>query len=293
MTEKSVISVDVTVTNVGNVKGKEVVQLYGTPPYKDGGIEKSSVNLVAFDKTRVLRPGESETLTLSFTLSDLASYDCYDKNNNGFMGYELEAGDYLVSVRKNAHDVVETANSVITYTVKGDIKIETDPVTGAKVENRFTGDTAYGGMPIDGTGSDQGQIPLMTRTNFTGTFPTSRTTNRTGSKVTAAKNYIYEPTADEILTTMPTQGDGSAGKYLFYTKEDGSPATESELRTGSGLVINKELMMELGNPDNYDSPKWEELLNQLSITDLKILTKCGEKASVIGRIVEGEGVTIK
>ena len=71
LTEKSVISVDVTVTNVGNVKGKEVVQLYGTPPYKDGGIEKSSVNLVAFDKTRVLRPGESETLTLSFTLSDL------------------------------------------------------------------------------------------------------------------------------------------------------------------------------------------------------------------------------
>ena len=275
LNEKTVISVDVTVTNVGNVKGKEVVQLYGSAPYTAGGIEKSAVNLVAFGKTGMLRPGESETITLTFNLYDLASYDCYDKNNNGFMGYELEAGDYIISLRDNAHDVINCENSVITYTLEQGIKIETDPITGAKVQNRFTGDTAYGGMPIDGTGSDQGQIPLMTRTNFAGTFPTGRTANRTGSKVNAAKIYVYEPTESERLVEMPTQGDGSAGKYLFYTREDGSPATESELRTGSGLVINKELMMELGNPDNFDSPKWEEVLNQLSMTDLKILTKCG------------------
>ena len=275
LTASSVISVDVTVTNVGEKKGKEVVQLYATPPYTDGGIEKSAVNLVAFDKTIMLRPGESQTLTLSFTLSDIASYDCYDKNGNGFAGYELEAGEYVVSLRKDAHNVVDTENANISYNLSSGIKIEVDPVTGAKVENRFTGDTAYSGMPIDGTGSDQGQIPLMTRADFAGTFPTKRTADRTGSKVNASKVYLYEPVGDEILTEMPTQGDGTPGKYLFYTKEDGSPANDSELRTGKGLVINKELMMELGNPDNYDSDKWNEVLNQLSINDLKILTKCG------------------
>ena len=275
LTASSVISVDVTVTNVGEKKGKEVVQLYATPPYTDGGIEKSAVNLVAFDKTIMLRPGESQTLTLSFTLSDIASYDCYDKNGNGFAGYELEAGEYVVSLRKDAHNVVDAENASITYNLSSGIKIEVDPVTGAKVENRFTGDTAYSGMPIDGTGSDQGQIPLMTRADFAGTFPTKRTSDRTGSKVNASKVYLYEPVGDEILTEMPTQGDGTPGKYLFYTKEDGSPANDSELRTGKGLVINKELMMELGNPDNYDSEKWNEVLNQLSINDLKILTKCG------------------
>ncbi len=110
------------------------------------------------------------------------------------------------------------------------------------MENRFTGDTAYSGIGIDGTGSNEGQIPLMTRTDFAGTFPTSRTPNRTGSKVTNSANYLYEPEGEEILTAMPTQGDGSAGEYLFYTKADGSPANDTELRTGEGLVINKELI---------------------------------------------------
>lgn len=71
------ITVDVTVTNTGDTPGKDVVQLYYTPPYTNGGIEKSSVNLIAFDKTDILEPGASQTLTLSFDEEDMASYDTY------------------------------------------------------------------------------------------------------------------------------------------------------------------------------------------------------------------------
>src|SRR5699024_1646234 len=68
--EDGTVSVDVTVTNEGDAKGKEVVELYFTPPYTNGGIEKSEVNLIAFEKTDILEPGDSQTLTLTFTKED-------------------------------------------------------------------------------------------------------------------------------------------------------------------------------------------------------------------------------
>lgn len=97
------ISVDVTVTNTGDAAGKEVVELYYNPPYINGGIEKSSVNLAAFDKTQMLEPGQSETITLSFSIEDMASYDTY-----GVGGYVLEAGDYEISLRSDSHNVIDS-----------------------------------------------------------------------------------------------------------------------------------------------------------------------------------------
>lgn len=97
------ISVDVTVTNTGDAAGKEVVELYYNPPYTNGGIEKSSVNLAAFDKTEMLEPGQSETMTLSFSIEDMASYDTY-----GVGGYVLEAGDYEISLRSDSHNVIDS-----------------------------------------------------------------------------------------------------------------------------------------------------------------------------------------
>lgn len=97
-----VISVDVTVTNTGDTAGKDVVELYYTPPYTNGGIEKAEVNLAAFDKTGVLEPGASETVTLAFDTEDMASYDTHGKGC-----YVLEAGDYGISLRTDAHTVVD------------------------------------------------------------------------------------------------------------------------------------------------------------------------------------------
>lgn len=107
-----IISVDVTVTNTGDTAGKDVVELYYTPPYTNGGIEKAAVNLAAFDKTDLLEPGASQTLTLSFAMEDFASYDTYGTGH-----YVLEEGEYTVSLRTDAHtvvaeDTVEVADTI-------------------------------------------------------------------------------------------------------------------------------------------------------------------------------------
>ena len=69
-------------------------------------IEKSALELGAFAKTGLLEPGASQEVILTFAVEDMASYDCYDANGNGFAGYELDEGDYVLTVRSDAHTVV-------------------------------------------------------------------------------------------------------------------------------------------------------------------------------------------
>ena len=99
------ITVRAWVKNTGNYAGKDVVQVYYTPEYHQGGIEKADVNLVGFAKTDLLLPGESDVVTVTFKAQDMASFDAYDDNGNGFEGWELEAGDYTISLRTDSHTV--------------------------------------------------------------------------------------------------------------------------------------------------------------------------------------------
>ncbi len=108
------ITLNVTVTNTGDVAGKDVVEVYYNPPYTNGGIEKASANLAAFAKTDLLEPGSSQELTLSFNAEDMASYDEYNAKC-----YVLEAGDYTISINTDSHNVIDTyvytVDSTITY----------------------------------------------------------------------------------------------------------------------------------------------------------------------------------
>ncbi|MCD7761503.1 MAG: glycoside hydrolase family 3 C-terminal domain-containing protein, partial [Clostridiales bacterium] len=83
------ITFDVTVTNTGSVAGKDVVEIYFNPPYTNGGIEKATANLLDFEKTEELGAGESQTISFSIPIEQMASYD---DTTNGC--YVLEAGDY-------------------------------------------------------------------------------------------------------------------------------------------------------------------------------------------------------
>lgn len=96
------ISFDVTVTNTGDVSGKDVVEVYYTAPYTEGGIEKSAVDLVEFAKTEIIHPQESQTITISFNEEDMASYDTYGKGC-----YVLEAGDYGIKIMSDSHHVID------------------------------------------------------------------------------------------------------------------------------------------------------------------------------------------
>lgn len=90
VTKDGKIELKVTVTNTGDLPGRDVVELYYSAPYTKGGIEKSAIKLGAFAKTAELKPGQFENVKLTMDVEEMKSYDCYDANNNGFMGYELE-----------------------------------------------------------------------------------------------------------------------------------------------------------------------------------------------------------
>ena len=106
------VSFDVTVTNNGTAAGKDVVEVYYNPPYTNGGIEKASANLIDFAKTDVLQPGESQTINVSFSEEDMASYDTY---GNGC--YVLETGDYEISINSDSHNAIASQTVSVADTV--------------------------------------------------------------------------------------------------------------------------------------------------------------------------------
>lgn len=130
----------VTVTNIGSVAGKDVVEIYSNPPYTNGGIEKSTANLLDFDKTKELVPGESETISFSIPVEDLASYDYQDEGC-----YVLEQGDYILSINADSHTVLDAE----TYTVNAEIvygennKRDSDAVAAANEFGFAEGDFTY------------------------------------------------------------------------------------------------------------------------------------------------------
>lgn len=134
------VSVDVTVTNTGDVAGKDVAEIYYNPPYTNGGIEKASVNLAGFAKTGMLEPGESETVTVTFTAEEMASYD-----DKAAKAYVLEAGDYEISLRTDSHTVVDTKTYTVdeTITYDEDNARSTDETTATNQLDFANGELTY------------------------------------------------------------------------------------------------------------------------------------------------------
>ncbi len=156
------IEIEVEVTNTGDTAGKEVVQIYYTAPYTPGGIEKSHVALAGFEKTAMLEPGASETLTVELAVEDMASYDYADAG-----AYVLEAGDYEIKLMENAHDVIDSEIYTVEETIvyDGDNKRESDETAAV---NQF--DDAHD----DGLG----ETVYVSRADWEGTLPTERTPDR-------------------------------------------------------------------------------------------------------------------
>ncbi len=225
------ITVDVTVTNTGSVAGKDVVELYDTPPYTNGGIEKAAVNLVAFDKTKLLEPGESQTLTLSFTQESLASYDA-----NVNKAYVLEEGEYVVSLRTDSHTVVDektfTVGSTIVYGENN--KRSTDVVAATNHFDSALGNATY-----------------LSRADHFANYAEATASPASYSMTDEAKaeyvcNLNYDPMA-------------------LNNENDEMPVTGAN----NGLVLE-----DLRGAD-YDDPRWEQLLDQLTVDEMVPLIGLG------------------
>ena len=136
------VSVDAVVTNTGSVPGKEVVQMYVAAP--QGVLGKAAKVLCDYAKTKTLAPGESQTLTLTARMEDLASFDDLGKTGNKSC-YVLEAGDYRFLV----------GNSVRTVTPAGTATLDALRVTQrlsslcpTNLEKRLLADGSYETLPV-------------------------------------------------------------------------------------------------------------------------------------------------
>lgn len=267
-------TVEVTVHNTGDTAGKDVVQLYYTPPYTQGGIEMASVNLLAFAKTDLIQPGESQTVTLTFDTYDLASYDYNDANGNQFSGYETVPGDYEIRLMKNSHtDGIMAENGESSFLLKSPgITFPQDPDTNAEVTNLFTGETAYAGTPIDGSTMIEGGVDYLSRADGFANYPTT-TAGAPSSQVDEIGVYEYDGYDDADVSDIQYGVD--SGMYLVVVEnEDGSTqrATLDQLKgtdtSGATLVINEELMETLSD---YDAEEWDAFLDQLSEQEVKDL----------------------
>ena len=137
--ETGKITFDVTVTNTGDTAGKDVVETYYNPPYTNGGIEKATANLVDFEKTKELKPGESETVKVEFDDDDMASYDYKNAKS-----YVLEKGGYAISIRSDSHRTIDEREITVADTITYDSEDNTHNGDAAVATNVF--DDANGGL---------------------------------------------------------------------------------------------------------------------------------------------------
>ena len=218
------ISVDVEVTNTGDVAGKDVVEVYYKPPYTNGGIEKSSANLIEFAKTDLLQPGESQTVTVTFSIEDMASYD-----ENNAKAYVLEKGDYVISINSDSHTVLDqktyTADADVVY--KGENKRASDDTAATNVFEDAKGDITY----------------LSRADHFA---------NYEEATAAPASAELGEPYASEYHL------NSNFDKTTYLNDEDVMPTTGAD----NGLTL-----ADMRDAD-YDDPRWEKLLDQLTVDEM-------------------------
>lgn len=187
------VTFDVTVTNTGDTAGKDVVEVYYNPPYTDGGIEKASKNLVAFEKTEKLEPGASETVKIEFDDDDMASYD-----NKGAKAWVLEKGDYTISIQSDSHHVIDSEKINVADTITYDSESNTHNDDQTVATNQF--DYAAG------------DVTYLSRANHFANYAeaTAAPTNFSMSdevKAAFTNNDNYDPTKyDDDSDEMPTTG---------------------------------------------------------------------------------------
>ena len=218
------ISVDVEVTNTGDVAGKDVVEVYYKPPYINGGIEKSSANLIEFEKTNLLQPGESQTVTVTFSIEDMASYD-----ENNAKAYVLEKGDYVISINSDSHTVLDQK----TYTVDKDVVY--------KGENkRSSDDTAATNVFEDA----KGDVTYLSRADHFANYEEAT--------AAPASAELGEPYVSEYHL------NSNFDKTTYLNDEDVMPTTGAD----NGLTL-----ADMRDAD-YDDPRWEKLLDQLTVDEM-------------------------
>lgn len=238
VTEKDTLRFDVKVTNTGSVAGKDVVELYYTAPYYSAaqggsGIQKAGAVLGGFAKTGELQPGQSETVTIELPVEQMASYDslrAYTTSGS----YVLEQGDYTVSVRTDSHTVRDS----YTYTLDQNV-VYADETDGTGRAN-----CAYVGKR---------STDLVTAVNqFDDVASDLAFLNRDTWEIIPGSSK--EATAEQLeaFSNALVIGDG------YVNAGDTAPT----MGANNGITLKDMKGLD------YDDPKWETYLDQLTLEDL-------------------------
>ena len=233
------ISFEVQVTNTGDAAGKEIVEVYFTPPYTNGGIEKASVNLIDFEKTQLLEPGASETISFEIEKEELASYDAEGiKATDG--GYVLEAGEYSISIRTDSHNIIEEE----TFEVEKDIDYSREGRSSDLV-------TANNQFEDYSTGT----VEYLSRTD----------------KFANLESATAAPSDDKYVMDEETREHISEKSTAYYDpkKYDDPDAEMPVTGADNGMKLD-----DLTGKD-YDDPDWEPLLDQLTVDEMTELVNLG------------------
>lgn len=261
------VTFPVTVKNTGRYPGRDVIEIFATAPWTDGGIAKSFVQLAAIAKTNVLAAGSEETIEITVDFDDITCYDCYDLNENGHKGYELEAGTYQLKFMTDSHNI-KTVNyngasqqGIFEYVVDETQKITNDKDTGNAVGNLFTGEDAIDTTPIDA--NEEGftaDIPWFRRGHFPAMSEWS----------TLNKNRAITPSAASVSLygeARASEWDNATGTDEFG---DPIPTTKPTWNANNGkTVATNSIINDLGKElgKDYNSAKWEEVLDNVNFNE--------------------------
>lgn len=259
--DKKSATVTVTVTNTGTTySGKSVIQLYAQSPYtnydKQNGVEKSAIQLMDFEKTKLLSPGESQTITMNVDLANLASYDY--KSAKTFI---IEDGDYYFAIGDNAHDALN--NILKAKNVNGTVDYNGNAVTGdaaktylfnfsgsengvdsvtfsvSKAGVEITNALSEGIYAMDFNAFVPGTVTYLSRSDWNGTFP------KTYSGISVrATNDLYSVLSND-----------------FYTLKTGEDTSEYKWGVASDLTLND---MKLAD---FDDPRWAEIVDKVPMEE--------------------------
>lgn len=273
----STCTVSVDVENIGNVSGKEVVEVYVQSPYTDydkaNNVEKASVMLAGYTKTKELEPGEKETVTITFEEEQLKAYDYTTAKT-----YILDAGDYYITAAKNAHDATNKilaakgktiANGMTADGIKEMVSLYVPE--NPDVDTSSYAKDSYSGVTISNQFDEaQGDITYLSRNDWEGTWPVcdgepsdqistwGNEINGTDGNGEPASYQYYKTVSDELLAkidafdSLSPEGPDSFTDEITYGAENG--LTLIEMR---GL--------------DFDDARWDDLLDELTPEDYQIM----------------------
>ena len=260
-----VCTVQVTVKNTGDVAGKDVVEIYAQSPYteydKENAVEKPAVQLVAYDKTQELAPGESQIMTLTFNEEQLKAYDAL-----GAKTYILDAGDYYITAATDAHEAVKNILAKKADAVSGNKEmVGLYTPANDKVDTVKYAKDSYSGVEITNQLDDaRSDVQYLTRNDWEGTFPThdgvpSAQVSTWGNEINGddGVSYTFTKTASaELIAQLDSFDSGSP--------VDPATLADTEIVYGEDNGLK---LIDMRGLD-FDDPAWDLLLNELTAEEI-------------------------